>query len=199
MEKQVIITIGREFGSGGHEIADKLAQRLHIKLYDRNLLEEMAASSGYNMKEMEKYDEKPVNHFFSRSVNGYSNSLEKNLAESQFNYLKGIASRGKSFVVVGRCAETVLKDQPAMISIFILGDITVKQQRVEAIYNLSPHEALTKMKRHDKKRKAYHNYYAEGKWGDSRSYDLTINSSKLGIDQTVEVLLRYIEDRMQCM
>lgn len=199
MEKQVIITIGREFGSGGHEIADKLAQKLNIKLYDRNLLEEMAASSGYNMKAMEKYDEKPVNHIFSRSVNGYSNSLEKNLAESQFNYLKGIASRGESFVVVGRCAETVLKDQPGMISIFILGDIKVKQKRVEAIYNLSPNEALTKMKRHDKTRKAYHNYYAEGKWGDSRSYDLTINSSKLGIDQTVEMLLHYIEDRMQCM
>ena len=74
-----------------------------------------------------------------------------------------------------------------------------KQKRVEAIYNLSPNEALTKMKRHDKTRKAYHNYYAEGKWGDSRSYDLTINSSKLGVDQTVEMLLYYIEERMQCM
>lgn len=196
MEKQLIIAIGREFGSGGHEIAEKLSLRLGIKLYDRNFVEEMSIAKGYDSNKMEKYDEKPVNHFLTRSVNGYSNSIEKNVADNQFAYLKSLAEKGESFVIVGRCAETVLKDYPQMISIFILGDKEVKQKRVQEIYHLSPNEALIKMKRHDKKRKAYHNYYAEGKWGDSRTYDLTINSSALGIDETVELLLSYIEKRM---
>lgn len=196
MEKQLIIAIGREFGSGGHEIAEKLSLRLGIKLYDRNFVEEMSIAKGYDSNKMEKYDEKPVNHFLTRSVNGYSNSIEKNVADNQFAYLKSLAEKGESFVIVGRCAETVLKDYPQMISIFILGDKEAKQKRVQEIYHLSPNEALIKMKRHDKKRKAYHNYYAEGKWGDSRTYDLTINSSALGIDETVELLLSYIEKRM---
>jgi len=195
MEKQLLIAIGREFGSGGHEIAEKLSQRLGIKLYDRNFVEEMSMAKGYDSHAMEKYDEKPVNHFLTRSVNGYTNSIEKHVADNQFAYLKSLAEKGESFVIVGRCAETVLKDYPQMISIFILGDMEVKQQRVQEIYQLSASEALAKMKRHDKKRKVYHNYYADGKWGDSRTYDLTINSSCLGIDETVELLLTYIEKR----
>ena len=197
MEKQLLIAIGREFGSGGHEIAEKLSQRLGIKLYDRNLVEEMSLAKGYDGRAMEKYDEKPVNLLFSKNINGYSNSIEKQVAENQFAYLKGLAEKGESFVIVGRCAETVLKAYPQMISIFILGDEAVKQQRVKEIYKLSASEALTKMKRHDKKRKAYHNYYCDGKWGDSRTYDLTINSSRLGIDETVEILVNYIQKRMQ--
>ena len=199
MGNQVIITVGREFGSGGHEIAQKLAEKLQIKLYDRALIEETAKKCGYKEELIEKYDEKPVNHFFSKNINGHTNSLEKHVAMQQFEVMKTFAQSGESFVVVGRSAEAILKDCPKLISLFILGDESIKRARVQQIYKLSASEALAKMKRHDRKRKAYHNSYADGKWGDSRSYDLTINSSRLGINQTVAILYDYIQMRIKQM
>lgn len=199
MAQQVIITVGREFGSGGHEIADRLSKKFQMKLYDRNLIDEMAQAYGYNGETMGKYDEKPINLIFSKNIKGHTNSVEKHVALSQFDYLKSRAEKGESFVVVGRCAEFILKDYPTIISLFILGDQLVKQRRVQQIYNLSESEALAKMKKHDKSRKSYHNYFAQGKWGDSRTYDLTINSSRLGIEGTVEFLADYIEKRLKSL
>lgn len=199
MENQVIIAVGREFGSGGHEIAQKLAEKLQIKLYDRALIEATAKKCGYEEKLIEKYDEKPVNRLFSKNINGHTNSLEKHVAMQQFKVMKELAQSGESFVIVGRCAEAVLKDYPRLISFFILGDEAIKMARVQQIYKLSEGETLAKMKRHDRKRKAYHNDYANGKWGASRNYDLTINSSRLGIDETVELLYQYIQTRIKQM
>ena len=121
MDKQLIISIGREFGSGGHEIAEMLAERFELNLYDKNLLEQIANDKNLNVKNLEKYDEKPRNMWMTRTVHGYSNSAEENLANMQFEYLKKAAADGKSFVIVGRCAETILKNNPALISMFILG------------------------------------------------------------------------------
>ena len=120
MDKQLIISIGREFGSGGHEIAEMLAERFELNLYDKNLLEQIANDKNLNVKNLEKYDEKPRNMWMTRTVRGYSNSAEENLANMQFEYLKKAAADGESFIVVGRCAETILKNNPALISMFIL-------------------------------------------------------------------------------
>jgi cytidylate kinase len=98
-------------------------------------------------------------------------------------------------VVVGRCAETVLKDSPALISIFVLGDKEFKIDRTVKGLSVSREEALNLMKINDKKRKSYHNYYCEGKWGDSRTYDITINTSKLGVDLAAKILIDYIDKR----
>ena len=107
----------------------------------------------------------------------------------------GKADEGESFIVVGRCAETVLGDRPNVISLFVLGDSEVKCKRVMEIYDLSERDAQFKMERHDKYRKQYHNYYCKDKWGDSRAYDLCINSSRLGFDETVNELEDYINRR----
>ncbi len=158
MEKQLIISLGREFGSGGHVIAQKLAERYQIPLYDRDLLEKIASEKNINSDDFEKYDEKRRNPFLTRTVRGYSNSPEENIARMQFDFIKRKAAAGDSFVIVGRCAETILKENPYMISI-------------------------------------YHNYYCERKWGDSRNYDLSINSSKLGLEETTRIVIEYIDSR----
>lgn len=196
-KKQVIIAIGREYGSGGHAIAEKLAERFELPFYDHNLLDEIANEKNIDVNNLQKYDEVPRNRLFSRTVKGYSNSPEEVIANMQFDFLRQKAEAGDSFVVVGRCAETILKDYKGLISIFILGDMDKKKARVAEIYNMSETAAESKIMRHDKKRKSYHNYYCEGKWGDSRNYDLTINSSKMGIEGTKDILEEYIKGRME--
>ena len=188
-----IITIGRQFGSGGHVIAEELAGRFDLPLYDNNLLEHIAEEKEISHDGLKKYDEKPKNRLFSRTVRGYSNSMQENLANMQFDYLKKKAADGESFVVVGRCAETKLKDFPGLISFFILGDREKKAERVMQVYGVSKEEAIHMMEREDWERKTYHNYYCKGKWGDSRNYDFSINSSRLGIEGTIDILEGYVK------
>ena len=192
MEGQVIISIGREFGSGGHEIAELIAQKLEIYLIDDKLLYDLATEKKIPYEEIKKYDERPKMPFLSRTVAGYTSAMEEHLAKMQFEYLKKMAERGESFVIVGRCSEFVLKDYACMTSAFIRGDVETKVERVMKKYELNAEEARKLMKKKDATRKAYHNYYCDGKWGDSRNYDLCINSSKLGIEGTVDVILSYV-------
>lgn len=196
MEKQVIISVGREFGSAGHIIAEELARRFEIPYYDNNLLMHIAEEKEISHDNLKKYDEKPRTRFFTRTVGEHSSSPEEHVANMQFDYLRKMAKEGKSFVIVGRCAETKLKEFPGLISIFVLGDYELKLQRVMEVYNVSKEEAKQLIHRGDWKRKTYHNYHCKGKWGDSRNYDISINSSKLGIEKTTDMLERYIKERM---
>lgn len=195
MEKQLIISVGREFGSGGHEIAEMLAKRFNLNLYDDNLLHEIADEKSVDVSHFKKYDETPRNLIFSRKVRGYSNSMEENIANIQFDYLRKKAAEGESFVIVGRCAETILRSYPGLVSIFVLGDWEHKVERITKLYDMTPEEAENLIVREDRKRKNYHNYYCKGKWGDSRNYDISVNSSKLGEEVTVEILADYIKRR----
>ena len=197
MGKRLILSVSREFGSGGHVIAEALARRFELDLYDNNLLEHIAAEKDVGGDTLKKYDERPKNRLFSRTVRGYSNSIQENVANMQFDYLKKMAQEGRSFVVVGRCSETILKGSEGLVSIFVLGDREVKRERIMRLYRLSEDEAEHMMSRKDWERKSYHNYYCKGKWGDSRNYDLSINSSRLGIDRTVDLLETYIRARME--
>lgn len=196
MKKQIIISISREFGSEGHLIAEKIAEKLGIAFYDRNLLDAIAEEKNMDVNHLEKYDEKPRNVILSRSVNGHSNSMADHLVQMQFEFLQKKADSGESFVIVGRCAETALKNYDGLITIFVFGDKKEKVAHVMEKYKLSEKEAILKMARHDKKRKAYHNRYSEQKWGHAKSYDLCINSSRLGMEGTEKVLEAYIKERM---
>ncbi len=196
MEKQVMISISREFGSGGRRIAEKVAEDLGLPLYDRNLLDAIAKEKDVDAEHLQKFDEKPRNPILSRSVSGYSNSMEENLVKMQFEYLQKKADSGESFVVLGRCAETALKGRDGLVSVFVLGDKEKKLVHVKDKYQLSDTEATLKMVRHDKKRKLYHNRYSDFKWGDSRGYDLCINSSRLGIEKTAAMIENYIKERI---
>ena len=197
MNKQLIISVGREFGSGGHLIAEKLSQRFGIKLYDHNFLDEIAEKHDGNLESIKKFDEAPRSRILSRTVRGFNNSPEDVVTQLQFEFMKERAQAGESFVIVGRCAETVLKGHPALVSIFVLGDYEKKVERVKEKYSLSEKEAKALIKVKDKKRKSYHNYNCDLHWGDSRLYEVSINSSRLGIDETVDILEDYINRRIK--
>ena len=195
MGKQLIITVGREFGSGGHIIAVKLAEHFGIQLLDSNILAEVAKKSNAREEYLKKYDESARNLFFSRTVNGFSNSPEEIIAQMQFDYIKQKSDAGESFVVIGRCADYILRKNPALVRVFVLGDTEAKIKRTAEREGISEEKAKIRMEQADKRRKYFHNTNSENKWGDSRSYDITVNSSKLGLDSTAELLIKYIELR----
>lgn len=197
MAKQTIIAISREFGSEGHEIARIIAEDLGLKLYDRSMLDEMADNMGIKVEVLEKHDEKPRNFFLTRTVGKYTNSMEEIVADMQFEFIKEKADSGESFVIVGRCADSVLRGMEGLITIFVIGTKEAKVKHVMEKFHLDESEALVKMARHDKKRSQYHNRHSDGKWGDSRFYDLCINSSLLGVQGTVKILEDYIHARME--
>lgn len=195
MNNQLIVSISREYASGGRVIAQALAKRLGIGYYDRNLLDEIAAERLGDASKLKKFDEVPK-RFFTRTVRGMSSSAEEHVAQIQFEYLQKKAESGEAFVIVGRCAEEVLSEYPGLVKIFVLADEDKKIERVCQLRDVNVDEARGIMLRHDKKRKAYHNYYCDIKWGDSRGYDLCINSSRLGIEKTANFLEEYIRARM---
>lgn len=201
MAKQLIVSLSREYGSGGHVIADRLSEKFDLPLYDRNMLSEILVEKNLDtderLEELIKYDELSKKTFFSRTVKGYSNSPAENIAHMQFDFLKKRADKGESFVVVGRCSETVLKSYESMISIFVMADKEAKLERIQKLFDLSTVEAKDLIRRQDKERKYYHNRYSDYKWGDSRNYDLCINSSKLGIERTADMLEHYIKERIK--
>ena len=199
MDKQYIVVISREFGSGGHEIAEMLSKKLNVNLYDRKMLDEIAMEKNMHVDQLKKHEEKPRRKLLSRRVRGYSNSPEEIIAEMQFDYIRKKADSGESFVIVGRCADTVLRDRPGMISIFVTGDKECKIKRIMNVFGISREEAESKRKRHDRTRKQYHNIHSDFKWGDSRYYDVCINSSKLGEDITADLVETYIKERISKM
>lgn len=192
MEKQLIISVGREFGSGGHEVAEKLAKHYDLPLLDQNILEEIAEEKKIDVTSLKEMDEKHTSKLFKRTVRGFSSSPQENVSLMQFEYLRNKAKAGESFVIVGRCSEDVLREYDALVSIFILGDKKVKRERIMRLYGLNEFMAEHLMHEKDTKRKRYHNGFCEGKWGDSRNYDISVNSSILGVDETVEILIDFI-------
>ncbi|PHU40216.1 cytidylate kinase [Pseudobutyrivibrio ruminis] len=190
---QFIISVGREYGSGGHEIASILSEKFNIPMYDRNMLDQMAEKNGIDSEELHKHEEMK-HQGLHRTVRGHSSSIQDTIAQLQFDFIRNKAASGESFVVVGRCAENVLRDNPALISIFVRGDEEAKTERICRLYKLNKLEAKAKMFRHDKKRKAYHNYYSKMKWGDSRGYDFCVNSSLMGVEATAEALYKMISE-----
>ncbi len=197
-KKQLIISVSREFGSGGHVIAEALANIFNIPMYDHDILKEIASKDVLiDAALLEKYDEVPRNRLLYRKVNGFSNSPSENIANMQFDFLKKQAESGQSFIAVGRCSEYVLREYKGLVKLFILADAEVKTQRIMKLHNMSHDAAADWIKKTDKQRKTYHNFYCPNKWGDSRYYDICMNSSKLGIEETVNFLANYIKLRIK--
>lgn len=199
MMEQMIISIGREFGSAGHEIAEKLAAHYKLPLYDHNLLDEIAGQKGLDSRELRDHDEVRRSKLLNRKVRGMDSSPAYNLALLQFNFLREKAESGESFVVVGRCSETVMKPYKGLISIFVQGDMDKKVARIMKLYHKTEKEAEDFIKEKDKRRRQYHNSHCDLKWGDSRNYHLCINSSKLGVDETLRILIQYIDARKKAL
>ena len=195
-KQQVIITIGREYGSGGHLIADMLGEKYGLPVYDSTIIEVIAKEKNLNLEKLKEYDEKPRNRLFTRSIDGYSNSPEDVIAYMEFDFLREKAKSGESFIVVGRCGSSILKGYRGVISIFVTGDMPEKIQRVATEFHVPNEDAEMMLQKNNKSRKLYHNFYCKEKWGDSRYYELTINTSKIGFDRAAEVIDCYIKERM---
>ena len=194
MKEQVIITIGRESGSGGHAIAKKIADAMGISCYDKKrLVEGTAKLGGLNRSYVKKLDEKPAGFPFTGRIGGYEESPESNVARMTFDYIRQIAASGESCVIVGRCADSVLAGNPNVLRVFVVGEEEDKNRRLAGIRQIPLEEADEERKETDRFRRAYHNYYSKTKWGDSRAYDLIVNSSKLGIAGTAEYIRNFAE------
>lgn len=191
-DNQIIISIGREYGSGGHAIANQLGERLGLKIYDKNIIDDIAEEKNPNIAALKEYDEKPKNRLLTRRVSGYSNSPEDILANIEFDFIREKAEAGESFIVVGRCAESVLEGFDCLVSVFVTADLESRKKRIAKIFNLSETEAGRMIVMKDRKRRAYHNSFAKGKWGDSRRYDLIVRSNKIGISAGTDVIMQYV-------
>lgn len=197
MAKQIIVTIGREYGSAGHEIAKQLADRLGLPFYDQNIVDELANAEKLDSIDARMYDDVPKNFFTRSDLTGKYETQEEKMSRTEFEIIKKHAEAGESFVIVGRCAEYVLREYPFLVTIFVLGDIKQRQKRIMNLYQMTAEEARAAISFHDKQRQTYHNGYSTTKWGEAKGYDLCVNSSKLGVKNTVAMLESYVRMRWE--
>lgn len=199
-----VITIGRQFGSGGREIGEKVAAYFGIKCYDKELLTRAAKESGFCEEMIQCHDERPTNSFLYNLVMdtysfGYNTSsfvdmpISHKVFLAQFDTIKNIAKEGPC-IIVGRCADYALHDLDNCIHFFIYGDDDCKIKRIMQKYDLTEDKARDMIIKKDKQRQSYYNYYSSKKWGRADSYDFCLNSSVLGVEGTVKLIIQIVED-----
>lgn len=199
MKKNRVVTIGREFGSGGHEIGNLLATRLDIPLYDNNLVRMVADRLNITAETAQAVDETTLNGFlkgfvrssveYSSSVRNedYSRPLSEQVYELQTEIICKLADRGPC-VFVGRCADFVLRDRAECVNIFICADMEDRIARIAKRYDLSERKAADKIKKIDRERRYYYESRTGLYWGDIDSHEMLINVSRLGVERTVDIL-----------
>ena len=199
-----IITIGRQYGSGGSEIARRLSEITSIPVYDREALVALAANYGIPRETFEKADEQATSSFlYSMAMSSYSGSLvhfgvnENSITDRVFNIqsaeIRKIADSGPC-IIVGRCADDVLFDREGLIKIFIHAPIEERIKRItERVPGIDEQEAKKLINKTDKKRASYYNFYTGKGWGDPKNYHMNIDSSVLGVDGTAELIKTFAE------
>jgi len=197
MTGQLIVTIGRESGSGGLEIGQKLAIALGVRCYDKEILTEAAKNSGFAEQIFTEYDESSKKNMLLAwtsgfSSIGYSMPLSTQIYLAQFKAIREIAAKG-SAVFVGRCSDYVLKDLGYnLVNVFIHSPIEGRIARVMKRMEISKEKAEEFIHKTDKERASYYNYYTEHKWGRMENYDIVTDSSKIALDDIVSLLIDYI-------
>lgn len=194
-----IITIGREFGSGGHEIGQKLADRLGIPLYDHRLVSMAAEELGVSKKDARRVDESSLNKFvsgytmtpgmYTEFINAasYLPSFDTEVYLKQAEIIKELAEKGPC-VIVGRCADYILRDHDDCINVFICADKTDRKNRIMELYGLSERKAAERIRKSDKERKYYYEVHTGQDWGSIHSHQMLLNVSMLGIERIVDIL-----------
>ena len=205
MNKNVVITIGRQFGSGGRYVGRLLAEKLGVPFYDKELLSEAAKNSGICEEIFEEHDEKPTRSLLFSLVTGMQSHmaagnfymdmpLNHKIFLAQFDAIRRIAGEG-SCVIVGRCADYVLRENPDAVSIFVKGDMESKIARAVKYYGIEEDKAEERIRKADKQRASYYNYYATATWGDVDNYDLVVDTGALGVEGAVELIAKFLELR----
>ena len=199
---KTVITIARGFGSGGKTVGKMLAQKLNLDFYDNELLQLASEESGINIELFGKADEKVKTGLFKRYNRSYGeyvlspNSADFVSSDNLFNYqakiMKDLAERGDC-VIIGRCGNYILKDDPNVIKLYLYADLETSLDRVTELYGMKPSEAKRTIEKIDKSRAAYYEYYTGKNWHDLSNYDLCINTSGISFENAVEIILAYIE------
>ena len=199
MSKKIIITIARQYGSGGREIGERVAELLNIPLYDKELITDAAAKGSLNTDVIKKADESAANsllYTLAMGSNilgttmhfGYKMPLNDKLFILQSEVIKEYAKEG-SCVIIGRCADYVLRDEPDVLRLFIYGDLDHRQARVRERHpEIKSSQVIDVINKTDKRRSTYYNFYTGNKWGKYDNYDMAINSSTLGIEETAQLI-----------
>lgn len=197
MKQKYIITIGRQLGSGGHEIGERLGQELSIPVYDKEIIKQAALNSGICEDVLEQFDEKPTNSLLYSLVmnttyaDKNSAPLETRAYSSQVQIIREAAQKGPC-VIIGRSADYILKDMENVVRIFVLADRDIRISRTMERKQISQKQAQELIKKVDKSRASFYNFHTEQTWGNATNYDLSINSGRIGIEQSVKVILAYI-------
>ena len=197
MRRNLVITIGREFGSGGHAIAKELSNIMGIPMYDKELITLTAKNSGYNENILRDIDETATNSLLYNLSMGVHHHLplmsgthDMPITDKAFiicsQIIKELAEK-ESCIIVGRCADSILRDHENLFTVFIHGDLEHRIDRICEYEKCSRTEGANIIKKADRKRAAYHNYYADTKWGTAKAYDLCVNS-KIGIEKVAEII-----------
>ncbi len=207
-DKKFVITVGRQFGSGGHVIGKKLAERLHIRFYDKGLLLDAAKEAGLNPALFNKADEKLPSFYLSNlsmNLGFYMQSFSSaptstyydNVQKAICDMIRTVADK-ESCVIVGRCADYLLRNNPNCINIFISASADACAQRIaNRMENMTIQEAKNLAKKENKLRAEYYNFYTDKEWGHSSSYDLCIDSSKMDEESVLQIIIEYIETRLK--
>ena len=206
MAKKIIITIARQYGSGGREIGERVANALNIPIYDKELITEVAAKGNLNEEVIKSADESSANSLLytlamgSNTLGaamhfGYKMPLNDKLFILQSEVIKEYAEKG-SGIFIGRCADYVLRDQKNILRVFVYGDLEHRQQRIADRHpEIKSSQVIDAISKTDKRRATYYNFYTGNKWGKYDNYDIAINSSTLGIEGTTELICE-IADKM---
>lgn len=199
--KKNVITIGRQFGSNGHLIGKKLAEKLSIPYYDKELINEAAKNSGLSEKLLQSLDEKPNNSFLYNLVmdpygygftnTGFQPNLSQQAFQASYDTIKRIGDAGPC-VIVGRCADYALRKNEHLIRIFVFAPLEERIKTVSERFGISEEKAKNQITKEDKARSTYYNFYTSNKWGALDSYDLFINSSLMDVDATVDSIVAYL-------
>jgi cytidylate kinase len=206
MNNKIAITISRQYGSGGREIGVKLAEMLGIKSYDKELIDIVSQKSGIATDVLQSADEKAANSLLytlatgssmhGSSLFGIDIPINDKLFIAQSGIIKEIAEN-ESCIIIGRCADYVLRKNPQALKFFIYADIDSRIDRISTRQNISASQAKSLIESTDKRRSSYYNFYTGRKWGRFEYYDVSINSSLLGIEKTAQVLYDIVQTRMQ--
>ena len=190
-----IITITRQYGSGGREIGERLAKALDIEFYDNKLLDVAASGSGIHKNHFEENDEKRTNSFLYLLSTTYGQGgvpFDDALFFAQLNAIQKVASE-QSCVIMGRCSDYALRDFNNVVDLFICAPFEDRVKRAIEVYNIEEKHAADYVKRIDKQRTSYYNYYTDKRWGQPQNYDLCVDSSALGIDGSVELIEKFLK------
>ena len=202
MKKNLVITIGRQFGSGGRQIGKQLSEKLGIPYYDKEILAEAAKNSGICEEIFEHHDEKPTKSLLFSLVTGVQMHgplgatyldmpLNHKVFLAQFDAIRRLAGEGPC-IIVGRCADYVLRDNPDVVKLFVKAGMDKRMARAIEVHSVEPEKAEDYVRKMDKQRASYYNYYATNTWGDVNNYDLCLDTGKLGVEGSVELIMNYI-------